>query len=64
MYFVGVFLFSVNAYVYIPMMLFLWLKIAINFQKWVYRGNVFFFLLEILRSCPRAILEIFMIVNF
>ena len=29
------FLFSVNAYVYIPMVLFLWLKIAMNFQKWV-----------------------------
>ena len=34
------FLFSVNAYVYIPMVIFLWLKIAINFQKWVYRGII------------------------
>ena len=34
------FLFSVNAYVHIPVVLFLWLKITINFQKWVYRGMV------------------------
>ena len=27
------FLLSVNAYVYIPMVLFLWLKIAINFEN-------------------------------
>ena len=27
------FLFSVNLYVFIPMMLFLWLKIVINFQN-------------------------------
>ena len=36
---IGVF-FIVNAYVYIPMVLFLWSKIAINFQKWVYRAMV------------------------
>ena len=34
------FFFIVNAYVYIPMVLFLWSKIAINFQKWVYRAMV------------------------
>ena len=32
------FLFSVNSYVFIPMMLFLWLKIVINFQNG-YKGN-------------------------
>ena len=32
------FLFSVNAYAFIPMVLFLWLKIAKNCQKWVYIG--------------------------
>ena len=31
-------LFSVNAHAFIPMMLFLWLKIAKNCQKWVYIG--------------------------
>ena len=36
---IGVF-FIVNAYVYIHMVLFLWSKIAINFQKWVYRAMV------------------------
>ena len=36
---IGVF-FIVNAYVYIPMVHFLWLKIAINFQKWIHRGMV------------------------
>ena len=43
---------------------FLWFKIVIHFQKWLYWGKWFFFLLEILRACPGAILEIFMIVNF
>ena len=37
------------------MVLFLWLKIAINFQKWVYRGMVDIFLLETLRGCPRSL---------
>ena len=32
------FLFSVNVYVFIPMVLFLSLKIATNCQKWVYMG--------------------------
>ena len=48
--------FGVNAYVYIPMVvLFLWLKIAINFQKWVYMGVVDIFLLGILGGCPRLL---------
>ena len=41
-------LFSINAYVYIPMVLFLRLKITINFQKWVYMGMVDIVLLGIL----------------
>ena len=49
------FLFSVNAYLYIPMVLFLWLKIAINFQKWVYRGIIDIFLLEMLGRYPRSL---------
>ena len=38
------FLFSVNAYAFIPMVPFLWLKIAKNYQKWVYMemGEIFF----------------------
>ena len=32
------FLFSVNVYAFIPIVLFLWLKIAKNCQKWVYMG--------------------------
>ena len=36
------FLFSVNLYAFIPMMLFLWLKIAINFQNG-YTGKWFKF---------------------
>ena len=35
--------------------LFLWLKIAINFQKWVYMGVVDIFLLGILGGCPRLL---------
>ena len=49
------YLFSVNAYVYIPMMLFLWLKIFINLKKWVYTGMVKSFLLESLGGCPKAL---------
>ena len=41
-------LFSVIAHVHIPVVLFLWLKITINFQKWVYRGMVDIVLLGIL----------------
>ena len=37
------------------MVLFLWLKIANNFQKWVYRGMVDIFLLEILGECLRSL---------
>ena len=48
--------FGVNAYVYIPtVVLFLWLKIAINFQNWVYMGMVDIFLLGILGGCPRLL---------
>ena len=36
-------------------MRFLWLKIAINFQKWVYRGMVDIFLFETLKSCPKSL---------
>ena len=38
------FLFSVNVYVFIPMVLFLYLKIVKNYKKWEYRGmgGVFF----------------------
>ena len=63
MYFIGVFLFSVNAYVYIPMMLLFMVKNCYKFSRMGIQGECFF-LLEILRSCPRVILQIFMIVNF
>ena len=40
------FLFCVHVYVFIPMVLFLWLKMVKNCQKWLYMGIVkrFFFL--------------------
>ena len=44
------FLFSVNVYVFIPMVLFLWLKIVKNCQKWVYIGMGEIFFLETLRG--------------
>ena len=38
------FLFSVNVYVFIPMVLCFWLKVFKNCQKWVYMGmgEIFF----------------------
>ena len=48
----------------VPILLFLWLKIAINFQKGIYSGMVDIFLFEILEGCCRVILEIFKTVNF
>ena len=36
-------------------MLFFWLKIFINFKKWVYKEMVKSFLLGILRGCPKAL---------
>ena len=52
--------FGVNAYIYIYIYIyyydtFLWFKIVINFQKWVYRGMVDIFLLGILGGCPRSL---------
>ena len=46
MYLKKIFFFGVNAYVYISMVLFLGLKIAINFQKLVFRGMIDIFCLE------------------
>ena len=47
------FLFSVNVYVFIPMVLFLWLQIIKNCQKWVLMEMGEIFLLETLKSCPK-----------
>ena len=41
------FLFSVNVYVFIPMVLLLWSKIVKNCEKWVYMGMGEVFFLEI-----------------
>ena len=41
------FLFSVNVYVFIPMVLLLWSKIVKNCEKWVYMGIGEVFFLEI-----------------
>ena len=47
-------LFNVNAYAFIPMVLFLWLKIAKNCQKWVYMGMGEFFLLGFKKIGPKS----------
>ena len=44
------FLFSVNVYVFIPMVLFLQLKVVKDCQKWVYIGMGEIFFLEIFRD--------------
>ena len=46
-------LFSVNAYAFVPIVPFLWLKIAKNCQKWVYMGMGEIVLFGILKSCPK-----------
>ena len=49
------FLFSVYVYVYIPMVLFLWLKIVKNCQKWVYMGmGEIFFVWDLKKLSERA----------
>ena len=48
------FLFSVNVYAFVPMVLFLWLKIVRNCQNWVYREWVRFFYLRFKKLSERA----------
>ena len=49
------FLFSVYVYVFIPMVLFLWLKFVKNCQKWVYMGmGEIFFVWDLKKLSKRA----------
>ena len=48
------FLFSVNVYVFIPMMLFLWLKIVINFQNGYTGEWLKVFCLRLLEAVPQS----------
>ena len=46
--------FSVNVYVFISVVLFLWLKIAKNCQKLIYMGTGEIFLFGILKIGPKS----------
>ena len=48
------FLFSVNVYAFVPMVLFLWLGILRNCQNWVYREWVRFFYLRFKKLSERV----------
>ena len=47
-------LFSVNAYAFVPIVPFLWLKIAKNCQKWVYMGMGKIFYLKLKKNVRKS----------